>query len=174
MEFQSVALRRHSTREFRSTKIPNSELENIINIGCAAPVSMSAFDSLLIAVISCKNTLDKISNVVALMHNDLGYDIFYGAPVAVIIFSKNPIFEGLDYSNGACIAQNMLLAATDLGIDSIYLYGPSIAFRENESLYELTKIPKSYHPVAAVALGYSAKPSPPIKELEPTIKIKYI
>jgi nitroreductase len=53
--------------------------------------------------------------------------------------------------------QNFLLAATDLGIDSVYIFGViSVPPTETELLKELG-IPEGFKPVSSVALGYATE-----------------
>lgn len=42
----------------------------------------------------------------------------YGAKTLIVVSSLPPHREGMDYANGGIVIENMVLAATDLGIDS--------------------------------------------------------
>lgn len=66
-----------------------------------------------------------------------------------------PEFNNIEYANCACVINNMLLAATDLGLGSVYLMGAPMAIGEDKQLKRDLGIPDSFSPLAAVALGYA-------------------
>ena len=63
-----------------------------------------------------------------------------------------PRFKNIIYANGSCVATQMLLAATDLGIGNIFIWAAN-ALSGSEIAAE-AGIPEGYIPVATVALGY--------------------
>ena len=83
-----------------------------------------------------------------------GMNPFYGAPTVVIVSAKKSETENIEYSNAACVIENMLLAATDLGIGSVYLWGFIIALNLNDSLLKELNIPEGFTPISGIALGY--------------------
>ena len=59
------------------------------------------------------------------------FNPIYGAPVAVVISTDkadNPNTAGMARANAACAGENILLAATELGLGSCYLESPTLAF----------------------------------------------
>ena len=65
-------------------------------------------------------------------------------------------------ANVSCAAENMMLAATELGLGSCFLMGPMIAFSD-PALRARLGLPEGYEPLIGVALGYAAgeRPAPP-------------
>jgi Nitroreductase len=89
-----------------------------------------------------------------------GYDALYGAPTLIIISAKRDEFltEGLAYANAACIAENMLLAATDLGVGSVYLFTVLRGLLADKNLMKYLGLGDELKPVSSVALGYAVEP----------------
>lgn len=58
-----------------------------------------------------------------------------------------PHREGMDYANGGIVIENMVIAATDLGIDSCIMRAPIAALAENADLSSLIGIPDGFTPV---------------------------
>lgn len=85
------------------------------------------------------------------------YNPIYGAPVAVVISTDKAADSntlGMATANAACAAENMLLAATELGLGSCYLMTPVMAFNI-PTMRESTKLPNDAQPVAVVVFGYT-------------------
>lgn len=91
------------------------------------------------------------------------YDPLYGAPVAVVVsvdLSDDPNTQSMATQNAACAAENMLLAATDLGLGSCYLMTPTMAFNI-PAVHDAAKLPVlGVQPVAVVVFGYTNDTAP--------------
>ena len=88
----------------------------------SAPVGSGQYDSLHITVIQDWDLLNEISNAVTeMMVKIIGkrMDKNFGAPTMVIVSSKPAMMPGLEYANVGCVLENMVIAATSLGIDNI-------------------------------------------------------
>ena len=59
--------------------------------------------------------------------------------------------------------ENMVLAATELGIDSVILGGAPGAVAQDPQLMKDLKIPEGYTPMLGVFFGYGAEDTP-VKE----------
>jgi nitroreductase len=174
METIKAMLRRRSTRGFKEDKVPENLVDAILKAGCAAPVGMGAYNSLHLTVATDKALLNKVSDAATKGTEREGQDIFYGANTVIIISSQKPPVAGLDFSNAACVAQNMLLAATDHGLDNIYIFGTVRAFAAQSSLLKEFSIPEGFTPAASVALGYAATPVSDEKPLEQKIAVNFV
>jgi nitroreductase len=167
METLQAIAKRKSTRGFTQQQIPGEALETILDAGCAAPVGMRAYDSVHITVVQDAALLKKISGAASRGGPMAGGDIYYGAPTVIIISAKTPpAVPGIEQANAACIAENMLLAATDLGIDNIYILGTLFAFQQEPELLQAAGIPAGFAPAASVALGYAAQPSSEARDIK--------
>ena len=100
-------------------------------------------------------------------------DVLYGAPVLVLVSSSEPKFPNIQYANVGCVMENMLLAATDLGVDNIYLWGAVNVIANMPELQKELGIPGGFTPISGAALGYAAEDSQAEKKLEITLAINY-
>ena len=90
------------------------------------------------------------------------FNPIYGAPVAVVISTDkadNPNTAGMARANAACAGENILLAATELGLGSCYLESPTLAFNV-PAVAEAAKIPEGAQPQAVIVFGYTDDNSP--------------
>ena len=123
METMKAITKRKSTRAFDpEKKVAESKLNAILTAGCAAPVGAGDYASLHLTVIQNRETLDKISKAVQAVLK-VERDVLYGVPVLVLVSSSEHKFPNVQYANVGCVMENMLLAAADLEVDSIYLWG---------------------------------------------------
>jgi nitroreductase len=174
MEFIKTIAMRKSTRDYKSEQISDKSLNTIINAGCAAPVGMGAYDSVHLTVIQKPELLDKIAKTAANIFGNPSLNPLYGAPTLVIVSAKpNEKIPNIEFANAACIIENMTLAATDIGIGSVYLFGILCAFKDKGLLKELN-LPDGFVPVSGIALGYPSQPLTQEKELKQTIKVNTI
>ena len=166
---KTIALRK-STRKYKSEQISDKELEIIINAGCAAPVGMGDYKSLQITVIQNAELLDKIAKAAALIMGNPNITPLYGAPTLVIITTKpNEKVPGIEYASTSCIAENMALAATDLGLGSVYLLSILLPFKADKELLLELNLPDGFIPVCSIALGYPTEPLTEEKVLKQTV-----
>ena len=71
-----------------------------------------------------------------------------------------PHREGMDYANGGIVIENMVIAATDLGIDSCIMGAPIAALAEKADLSSLIEIPDGFTPVLGAVFGYATENEP--------------
>ena len=164
MQTLEAILKRKSVRGFKPEQISEKDLDTILNAACAAPVGHGDYDSLRLTVIQNRKLLDEFSAA--------NSDMFYGAPT-VIAVSANKL-EPINFSNAACVTQNMLLAATDLGLGSVYVMNIAMACKKDESLVKKLEIEDGFFPLASVALGCPAKEVEFRKEFTKKIKINKV
>lgn len=169
---KAIALRK-STRDFGPKPVSHEDLEKIVRAGCAAPVGHGEYETLRLSAITDKALLKKIVAAGAEANNDPQRDIIYGATALVVVFVKNGSQPALSMANAGCVATQMLLAATDLGIDSVYVWSTALAFREDDTLFDDLGIPNGFEPLASVALGYSAQPDTSEKPMGLTIQTDF-
>jgi len=174
METLKAIAKRKSTRGFLPEKaVEKADLETILAAGCAAPVGMADYASLHLTVIQSREILDKIEKAV---QDTFKTDrkVLYGAPVLVLVSSSEPKAPNIGYANVGCVMENMLLAATDLGVDNIYLWGAATVIAKVPELQKELGIPDGFTPISGAALGYAAEPNPAEKDLKITLSINYI
>lgn len=154
---------RKSTRAFKPIQISEDELDTVIRAGCAAPVGMGRYDSLHITVVQNGELLTEIfKEAEDSLFNTMGFrkNMDYGAKTLIVVSSAPAYREGMDAVNVGIVIENMVIAATSLGIDSVILGGPIAAISENGDLKRDMSIPQGFTPMLAVSLGYAVEDEP--------------
>ena len=164
-------LTRHSVRQFDRRPIPQEALETILRAGMSGPSCVNAQDWAFL-VVRDKETLGKMAQ-----GNGAPARPLLGADVGILIcgdlersFPPAPDYWIID---GAIAAQNMVLAAADLGIGSVWLgtYPEMERVRAQSALFGL---PETIMPHSILALGYPAPGAAPGKEkVLPTGRVHY-
>lgn len=175
MELMKAIAMRKSTRSYKSEQISDESLNTILKAGCAAPVGMRAYNSVHLTVIQNSDLLDKITNITREAFGNPKMNPMYGAPTLVIVSGKpNEKAPGIELANASCILENMSLAATDMGLGSVYLLGIIFALSKNKELLKELNLPEGFVPAAAMSLGYPIEPLTEEKELKQTIETNTI
>lgn len=110
------------------------------------------------------------------LSSDPSYNPLYNAPVAVVISvepASDPDTQAMSTANTACAGENMLLAATELGLGSCYLMSPTMAFNILE-VRAAVKLSESVRPVALIVFGYTDDTAPHAERPENPDNIIYI
>lgn len=148
---------RRSCRNFKSDMVPEDILEKIIKAGTYAATGMGKQSPIIIAVTN-KEMRDKISAKNAEIMG-AAKDPFYNAPVILIVLAKKDI--GTHVYDGSLVLGNLMNAAEDLGIASIWIHRAKEEFEDDfgkEILKELG-ITEEYEGIGHCALGYAAEPA---------------
>jgi nitroreductase len=162
MEALEAILKRKSVRSYKKEQVSVKDLEAILEAGKSGPGG-GAYH---LSVIQRPELLQKINDATkAVMLAGTGfmkerasipgYEPIYGAPTLILLSAGDP--NG-GTPNTSCCAENMLVAATALGLGSCYLMSIRGAFT-GEIGPELTKecgIPEGNTVLCAVILGYEA------------------
>ena len=159
---EAIATRK-STRAFTPEQIPEDALQAILKAGCAAPVAMAQYEALHITVVQNRALLTKIfQNAEEMIFQQTGNrkNMDYGEQTMILISSAPPLRPGMDFVNAGCIIENMVLAATDLGIDSVVLAGAPSALALNLPLQQELEIPEGYKPLLGASFGYGVTQTP--------------
>ena len=158
--------KRKSTRNYRPEQISEEQLQTILKAGFAAPVAMANYASLHITVVQNEELIAKINEATAgMIFRMLGQrkNTDFGAKTLIFV-SSTPIHRpGTDHANAGIVMENMVLAATDLGVDSVILGGAPAAVAQDAELMKALEIPEGFTPLLGVFLGYGAEETP-VKE----------
>ncbi len=159
MQFQEVLRQRVSTRDFVQKPVPAAAVRAITEAALYAPVGMHCFETLHLSVITNRQLLERIRQCGVKASGDEKADPLHGAPLLIVVSSSQ---EGdIAALNVSCLVENMLLAATDLGLGNLYVRGVIADAAKDEQLVRDMKIPAGFIPVASVAVGYAASPAAP-------------
>ena len=175
MDFFELIRHRKSTRKFTDEQISQEHLAKLLYAANAAPVGSNMYRDVHLTVVRDRKVLDKLSEAAQKRNEDRETmkkivgdireserptrvaDPFYAAPLVIFIsHRKQDLQPGIEYSNVACIALSMHLAATELGLGSVFMWGSLEAMRvfpelDNTSLLEL---PENFEPLLGVAFGH--------------------
>ncbi len=154
---------RKSTRAYKNEQISEENLQIIIKAGCAAPIGMARYDTLHITVIQNDEVIAKIfDEAEEAMFKEIGVrkNMNFGAKTMIVISSMPAYREGVEYAHAGFVIENMIIAATSLGIDSVVLGGPISILAKSEELKNAIGIPEGFTPLLAVSLGYGVENAP--------------
>ncbi|WNY27870.1 hypothetical protein MmiEs2_00470 [Methanimicrococcus stummii] len=159
METLEALQSRKAVRKYKKEQIKDSELDTILAAGGIAPIGLGDHASIHITVIQNPDLLSKVSKAVKTAVPAMEVpDPIYGAPTLIIVSSApNERMPTIGDFNAACILENMLVAAADLGVGSVFMLSTILAF-SNASLSKDLQIPIGFKPMAAAAFGYADEP----------------
>jgi nitroreductase len=148
METYEAIITRRSIRKFTDKPIEKSTLEKLIKAGMYAP-SARNMQSWHFVLITERELLNRIPQVHPYAQMCLE------AQAVIIVCGDLTIEEGKEYNAINCSAatQNILLAAHELGIGSVWL-GVYPRTDRIEGITGLLKLPSNIIPVSIIALGY--------------------
>ena len=156
--------KRKSTRSYTSAPVPEEALNAILQAGFAAPVAMARYDSLHITVIQSEEIIRRINEMTAEMfakRMGVKKNTDFGARTLLLVSTAT---EGLPpemaYANVGIVVENMVLAATDLGISTVILGGAPRMIAEDETLMKDLGIPAGFKPILGACLGYATSDEP--------------
>ncbi len=177
---------RRCVREYREEQISDTDIEFLIDCAGYAPsgLNMQPWGFLVIKNRDVIHRLSEIcrESMIPLLEDmkytsktgveyleflmTEGADMFYGAPVLVLIFGKkNAPTAVYDCSMAA---QTMMLAAQSMGIGSCWIGGAHRALRDEKVLKELGA-PEGYIIVAPLILGYPKGDTEPPARIKPEV-----
>jgi len=162
---------RYSCRAFSDRMPSDKDLEVIAKAAVAAPSGMNR-QLWRIIVLKNKKLLEQfeiegMKNLMALSDEGIvdrilsrGGKLYYNAPCMIIVPIKKAEPVGAELFDCGIVAENIALAATSLGIDSLIcgLAAFSFADDKNAEFKRLLNFPEGYEIGIAVLLGYAANP----------------
>lgn len=152
-------MKRKGAMSYNSQQITQSDIDMVISAGIAGPTARN-LQKRHFTIVQKQDLLQHINDGVrVLMDAPSEYNPLYGAPTLII--TSAPIDAPLADQDCAAAVENMLLAATALGLGSRYVVSPT-RFIESEAGREVKQslgIPEGYRSVACLILGYDANPT---------------
>ena len=157
--------KRKSTRSYTAVPVPEEALNAILQAGFAAPVAMARYDSLHITVLQNEDIIRRINDATSeMLSKRMGVkrNADFGARTFLFVStSTEGLHPEMAYANVGIVVENMVLAATDLGIDTVILGGAPRVIVEDEDLMKDLGIPAGFKPVLGICLGYATTEEPP-------------
>ena len=175
METLSAIEKRKSTRIFEQNQISEKDLETILRAACRAPVAFGEYMNIHLTVLQKPELLEGLRVIGMDCYADPIRDMYYGAPTVIVISTKHGSVPELDMANAGTIGQSILLAATDLGLGSCYVWGTALACRVEPDFIDALELPDGYEPIGSVAIGYATPEDAHAKSLaQGSISINYV
>lgn len=176
---------RHSVRKYTDKQISREDLELILEAGNYAPNAGGGQRSMIVAVRNAELTakigrmnlakFDRSRLIGGYVSKEQPSNIddptikngFYGAPTVAAIFCQNGF--AFRVADAFCMAENMLLQSTELGISSCIISRGEETFLsdEGQALLKEWGVPENYSAVCFVILGYIDGEQPHTKPRKP-------
>ena len=187
METLKAITNRKSVRSYNNTPVDKDTIRTIVeagNMAAGTPMAGKVYytvisnqDILTQLVASAKGVMQNSGNpMLEKISSNPAFNPIYGAPVAVVISTdkaEDPNTQAMVRANAACAGENMLLAATDLGLGSCYLESPTLAFY-NPEMRQVVKMAETVQPQAVIVFGHTDDTTPHADRPENLDNIIYI
>ena len=174
MSFMELLSKRHSTREYNHIPVTDEQIEQLLIAANAAPIGRGLYQNVHLSVIQNQALLKEVIAIASDAFGDPSLDPFYGASTIILASCVSEASTTGGLANSACMVENMHLAATDLGLGSVYLYGFIHTIAKDASLIRRMGVPEGFVPVAALAVGNTDQPITPRTLGTDKIKTDYI
>ncbi len=170
MEALKAIATRKSTREFEERAIEPEKIRKILSAGMSGPSAVNARPWEFI-VVTDKDKLNKMAD-----GNGRAANPLKGAPLSILVcgnldkaYSSAPDYWTVD---AAIACQNMILAAHDMGIGSVWLgtYPQEMKIRAQSEIFGL---PENIIPHSIIAFGYSKNSEPCERDLYDETKVHF-
>ena len=148
-------LERRSVRKFSDRKIPKEELDLIIKAGLYAPSAMNK-QTWQFTVLTKTEDIRELAKAIEKQLGREGYDMY---EPTVLIIPSNAKDSKFGRDDNACALENIFLAASSLGIGSVWINQLHGICDEPEirALLDKYGIPNHHVVFGMAALGYSAE-----------------
>lgn len=183
MEIETTIYERRSVREFTAEEVDEATIRKLIDAAIQAPSAVNqqpwSFcvirDKAILARISqeAKDYLMKSSPAGLLSHHlqqivsDPSFDIFYDAPVLILISSV--LQSPWAVENCSLAAENLMLSAYAAGLGSCWI-GFAQAWLGTPDGKALLDLPSAYAPIAPIIIGHPKSQAPAIPRRAPEIR----
>ncbi|MBP3550966.1 MAG: nitroreductase family protein [Alistipes sp.] len=154
---------RRSIRIYKDTPVEREKLQLLAECGVKAPSAMNRQEWEL-RIVDSKEWIDGCSSAYLkavegtgkadYMKSAPGFkNIFRNAPAVIFVAAPEGVFAG---ENVGCLAQNIMLAATELGLGTCFLGSVQMMFAEPAMAEYLASLgfSEGYHLRYALAVGY--------------------
>lgn len=154
METISAILNRRSIRKYLKKDIPEELIEQLLRAAMYAPTARNT-QAWQFVVVTEKNLIEELS-----VRHPYAKMLKY-APLAIVVcgdklFEENDTYLAI---NCAAASQNILLAATSLGLGSVWL-GVYPKTDRMQPISELLKLPLHIIPVSLISIGWPDEEKP--------------
>ena len=183
MDLKEAIYTRRSVRNFTANPVDENTLAELIRAAIQAPSAVNqqpysfcvVRDKAVLSTISreSKKHMLKSSPVGLMSHHfqevldDPRFDIFYGAPVLIVICTTTNIPWAVE--DCALAAENLMLAARGMGLGTCWI-GFAQAWLGTPEGKAALKLPTGYKPVAPIIVGHPKSTASAVPRKEPEIR----
>jgi nitroreductase len=183
MDLKEAIYSRRSVREFTAEPVKEKIIRDLIEAAVQAPSAVNVQpctfcvirDKAVLAAISreAKAHMVKTTPVGLMSHhfqeilNDANFNIFYNAPVLILISTAGDIPWAIE--DCALAAENLMLAARGAGLGTCWI-GFAQSWLGTPDGKALLKLPANHKPVAPIIVGHPEGALPSIPRKEPEIR----
>jgi nitroreductase len=180
---------RRSVRDYLPDDVPDDIIRELIRAGTYAPTAANK-QPWRFVVIKNRELIKKLSNKakelwmeqadkatnpelkgLAKMVSRPGFDIFFESPLLIMIFSHPDAFS--PEIDCALAAENMMLAASSLGIGSCWI-GLAAPLGQVQSIMDDLSVPPAFKLVGSLIFGYPVKLDQKAPKREENVVLKWI
>ncbi|MFA6688688.1 MAG: nitroreductase family protein [Sphaerochaetaceae bacterium] len=155
-ETLQTIFQRRSVRAYSDRPVQDTDVELIVRAGRYAPSGMNT-QGWHFTVLRNQDKLKSLGERVA----GVGQTFFYNAPVLILVSYR--IGNRFAEDDCACAMMNMMLAATSLGLGSVWCNRINGNSQFDTSLQDYG-VPAGYQVHGCLALGYASSPLPADRE----------
>lgn len=165
---------RYSCRNFTGEPLEETDLSAIAQAGIQAPSGMNRQGWQIIVVkdnVLIREMEEEGMKLLSLMEDKSLYErimarggkLFYNAPCMIILAMKEAAQQGAEWMDCGIVAQNIVLAATSLGIANVHCGFTTVAFAGDkaEEFKRRLKFPQGYECGIGILLGYATEAGTP-------------
>ncbi len=145
---------RRSVRTYKTEPVEEELLNAILEAGTYAPTGGGRQSPTIIAITSKKYRDEIVKLNAEIMGSNS--DPYYGAPVIILVLADGNANTFVE--DGSCVLENMMLAASSLGLGSVWVHREREIFDSDKgkALLKAWGLPETMKGVGGIALGYPA------------------
>lgn len=183
MDLKEAIYTRRATREFTTEPVDERTIRHLIDAAVQAPSAVNQ-QPWSFCIVRDRAKLDEISRqakaymltnspIGLVSHhfdrtlNDPGFDIFYHAPVLIVICSTMDIPWAVE--DCALAAENLMLAARAAELGTCWI-GFAQGWLGTPKGKAMLGLPETYKPAAPIIVGHPKSAPPPVPRKEPEIR----
>jgi len=161
MNLEELFYFRRSTRKYHPEQIKEEDLQKIIDAALTAPLAMGNHQKTHLTVVQDEELLDAMRlccQTESRKNPGTMLDAFHGAPTVIFVSTGSVSDDHIEFCDAACIIENMILEATNLGLGSCYIWGCLPKLKANKDLMKKLNLPEGHEIMSGFICGYPVKP----------------
>ena len=150
METKDCIKSRRSKRLFLDKEVPEEVIKEIIGCAIAAPSSMDC-QPWSFVIVKDKDEKEKLAD----LKEEGNQEHILTAPITIVVCVDTEKSPSRWIEDGVCATENILLAAHELGLGSVYVTGFSTSdSKVADKVRDILNLPKNIMPVTILPVGY--------------------